>query len=117
MTQAQVEMQLNIGENSFKGSSLPQKSKKIRKLRVQKPSCTILPVIVEVRKTGTKPHQSPRVILDHGWTLFFGDEIGNSAENGYLNIRNQQHIGIGVCIPAELFECLIQGLNQLKRKW
>ena len=120
MAQAEIDMQVQSGEHSTTNTEicheeliLPPKTKKPRKQRVAKPACTTLPLIVEVRKAFTKPYPSPQVILERGWTLFFGDESGNPNGSGYLNIRNSD---IGVCIPDDLFDCLVQGLNELKKK-
>jgi hypothetical protein len=92
----------------------PKKPKKARKRRLAKPTCTTLPLIVEVRKNFAKPYPPPQVILEHGWTIYFGNENGDVG-SGFLNIRNRE-TRVGVALAEELFDCFVQGLLELKKK-
>jgi len=121
MTQAQVDIQSFL-DQQLEEESIPvdlgpsaKKPKKTRKRRVPKTTCTTLPLIVEVRKSFAKPYPPPQVMLEQGWTLYFGNENGDIQGSGFLNIRNQE-TRVGIAISEELFDCFVQGLLELKKK-
>jgi len=121
MAQAQLDLQ-SLLEQQQEDEILPvdsgpaqKKPKKIRKRRIPKAVCTTLPLIVEVRKNFSKPYPPPQVILEQGWTLYFGNENGDIHGSGFLNIRNQE-TRVGVAIAEELFDCFVQGLLELRKK-
>jgi hypothetical protein len=78
--------------------------------------CTSLPLIVEIRKKFDQPYPHPQIILEHGWTIYYGDEQGNMESTEFINIRNQNDSRIGVAIPAEIYDCFIQGLMEIRKK-
>jgi hypothetical protein len=78
--------------------------------------CT--PTVLEIRQGSSLPRSKPQILLDEGWTIYFGDEVGiPSLAPTHLHIRNTLDGSIGVCLRADLFNCLLQAMLELKKHY
>ena len=95
----------------------PNSAKKRRaRKRKYNTSCAVTPLIVEVKKDFGN-NQPPRVLLDYGWAIFLADEYGQDATTpNYINIRNQYDGNIGIAIPYDIYDCILEAMLQLKNK-
>jgi hypothetical protein len=95
-----------------------QKFRKQPRSRLKPNGVVCVPPVVEIKQRSSTAKQStaPQVLLDAGWTIYFGDEIGIiSSTPSHIHIRNILDGNIGIAIKTELFDCLLQGMLEIKK--
>jgi len=84
--------------------------------KTKKEKVTPFAMVYEVRRDFPKPPPPPQVVLEDGWTLFFGNEFGVvGTKQTHLNIRNQFDATMGGAIPAAMYNCFLEGVLRLTR--
>ena len=78
---------------------------------------TTVATVLEIRSTIPRPLPPPRVNLEDGWSVYFGDQVGIPTSNyTHLHIRNTLDGSDGISMNADMISCLIKGLLALQRK-
>src|SRR5882757_7109829 len=81
----------------------PKKAKKSRKVKTRGVTC--IPTVIEIKKSSASlPNSSPQIVLDDGWTIYFGDEVGiKSNSPTHFHIKNSLDGSMGVSLKIDLF--------------
>jgi hypothetical protein len=91
--------------------------KKQRRSKFPKPKgVTCNPTVMEIKQGSSLPRPKPQIMLDEGWTIYFGDEVGiPSPSPTHIHIRNILDSSSGVTLKMDLFNCLLQSMLELKK--
>jgi len=94
-----------------------QKFKKVSRPQAKTKGIVCIPTVVEVKKqSSTNTWTAPQIILDEGWTIYFGDEIGIiSSSPSHIHIRKMMDGDVGIALKKDLFEHLLHGMLELKK--
>jgi hypothetical protein len=92
-----------------------QKFRKRTRSQLQPSGLVCVPTVAKIKQRASlKQWTAPEVILDEGWTIYFG-EIGIvSSTPSHIHIRNLLDGSIGIAVKTELFDSLLQGMLELK---
>ena len=91
-------------------ADIMKKTKRKPKQIVSRPSV----LHVQRATQGTLPR--PQIMMEDGWSIYFGDEVGIISSNPtHIHIINLHDSDLGVAVKIDLFDCLLESMLLLKK--